>query len=132
MDGTLGQWETAKAPDGREKIPDSRMEVADSGKVQWHPGFCGAFRREFRKYREYLRFEEELPLTKGPLFVDMLVVEILQPVPMENELGKIFRKYNICEYKGPDDALTIDDYYKTLAYACLYKGLSGNLAARRV
>ena len=27
------------------------------------------------------------------------------------------------EYKNPDDALTIDDYYKTVGYACLYKGL---------
>ena len=61
-----------------------------SAKIQWHPGFCSAFEREFRKYREYLRFEREVPLTKGPLFVDLLVIEMLAPVSMENELGKIF------------------------------------------
>lgn len=94
---------------------------ASKTKIQWHPGFRGAFRREFRKYRDYLRFEEEIPLTVGPLFADLLVIEVVRPVPMENELGKIFRKYNVCEYKSPDDALTVDDYYKTLAYACLYK-----------
>ena len=98
---------------------DNTEETAS--KIQWHPGFCGAFEREFRKYREYLRFDREVPLTKGPLFVDLLIIEMLTPVSMENELGKIFRAHNICEYKGPDDALNIDDYYKTLAYACLYK-----------
>lgn len=104
---------------------DNTGETA--AKIQWHPGFCSAFEREFRKYREYLRFEREVPLTKGPLFVDLLVIEMLAPISMENELGKIFRAHNICEYKGPDDALNIDDYYKTLAYACLYKS-SGQTA----
>ena len=41
--------------------------------------------------------------------MDLLIIETLKPVAMENELGKIFRRYNICEYKGPDDGLTIDD-----------------------
>ena len=106
-----------------ESIEKSASKSAGetAAKIQWHPGFRGAFQREFRKYREYLHFEEELPLTVGSLFVDLIVIEMIQPVPMENELGKIFRKHNVCEYKGPDDALNIDDYYKTLAYACLYK-----------
>ncbi len=30
---------------------------------------------------------------------------------------------NVIEYKSPDDNLSIDDFFKTLAYACLYKGL---------
>lgn len=28
----------------------------------------------------------------------------------------------IVEYKSPEDGLSIDDYYKTIGYACLYKG----------
>ena len=32
------------------------------------------------------------------------------------------RTYNVIEYKSPEDALTIDDFYKTVGYACLYKG----------
>lgn len=32
------------------------------------------------------------------------------------------RKYNVLEYKGPGDELSIDTLYKTLGYACLYKG----------
>ena len=41
---------------------------------------------------------------------------------MKNEIGHIMRKYNVLEYKGPGDELSIDTFYKTLGYACLYKG----------
>ena len=37
------------------------------------------------------------------------------------------RKYNIIEYKSPKDELNIDDYYKTVGYACLYKGYGENV-----
>ena len=40
-----------------------------------------------------------------------------------NELGAIFRRYNIIEYKAPKDQLNIDVFFKTLGYAFLYKGL---------
>ena len=36
----------------------------------------------------------------------------------------IFRQHNVIEYKSPGDSLNIDDFYKTLAYAFLYKSLS--------
>lgn len=40
---------------------------------------------------------------------------------LKNEIGKIFRGHNILEYKSPDDVMNVDTYYKTLAYAYLYK-----------
>ncbi|TDT51983.1 hypothetical protein [Fonticella tunisiensis] len=39
-------------------------------------------------------------------------------------IGKIFRKYNIFEYRSPTDYISIDDYYNVKAYAYLYKALS--------
>ena len=36
----------------------------------------------------------------------------------------IFRQHNVIEYKSLGDSLNIDDFYKTLAYAFLYKSLS--------
>lgn len=32
------------------------------------------------------------------------------------------KRHNVLEYKSPEDNLTIDDFYKTIGYACLYKG----------
>ena len=37
------------------------------------------------------------------------------------------RKYNIIEYKSYKDELNIDDYYKTVGYASLYKGYRENV-----
>ena len=55
--------------------------------------------------------------------MDLLIIKKLSDVRIKNEIGHIFRKFNVVEYKSPDDALSIDDYYKTVGYACLYKGL---------
>ena len=37
------------------------------------------------------------------------------------------RRYNVIEYKSPTDNLSIDDFYKTLGYACLFKGYGTNV-----
>ena len=34
---------------------------------------------------------------------------------------QIFKKYNIIEYKSPDDHLTINDFYKVYGYCCFYQ-----------
>lgn len=39
----------------------------------------------------------------------------------ELNIGRIFRKYNIIEYKSPVDYLGIDDFYKVYGYLCFYK-----------
>ena len=55
--------------------------------------------------------------------MDLLIIKKLADVPIKNEIGRIFKKYNVVEYKSPEDGLSIDDYYKTIGYACLFKGL---------
>lgn len=70
-----------------------------------------------------LEFQREYNLSKEPLKMDLLVIKKLSDRPVRNEIGRIFKRYNVIEYKSPDDGLSIDDYYKTLGYACLYKGL---------
>lgn len=40
---------------------------------------------------------------------------------MTNQIGEIFDRYNIVEYKSPGDSMTIDVFYKVNGYACLYK-----------
>ena len=40
---------------------------------------------------------------------------------IHKNIGRIFRKHNIIEYKSPDDYLSIDDFYKVYVYACVYK-----------
>lgn len=96
----------------------------ESTGIQWHPGFYGAIEIELRSDKETLEFHREYNLSKEPLKMDMLIIKKLADMPVENEIGRLFKKINIIEYKGPGNSLSIDDYYKTVGYACLYKGLS--------
>ena len=70
-----------------------------------------------------LEFHREYPLSKEPLRMDLLIVKKLADVRIENEVGRIFKAYNIIEYKSPEDSLTIDDFVKTAGYVCQYKAL---------
>ncbi len=98
----------------------------DFKKTQWHPPFCAAVKLELRANKKDLSFESEYTLNTKPIQIDLLVIKKLQNVIIENEIGKIFRGHNIFEYKSPEDALGIDEYFKTLSYACLYKANSAS------
>ena len=98
-----------------------------SQKLQWHPAFCSALRLELLEDAENLEFTDEFQLTEKPLQIDCTVVKVKKDCKIKNEIGKIFRKYNIFEYKSPKDELNIDTFYKAVAYACLYKVLPNHV-----
>ena len=98
-------------------------DILEAVNIQWHPGFYGAAELEFISNKGDLEFQREFNLSKEPIRMDLLIIKKLSNVRTENEIGHIFRKFNVVEYKSNDDALSIDDYYKTVGYACLYKGL---------
>ena len=98
-------------------------DILEAVNIQWHPGFYGAAELEFLSNKGDLEFQREFNLSKEPVRMDLLIIKKLADIQIKNELGHIFKKYNVAEFKCPDDALTIDDYYKTVGYACLYKGL---------
>ncbi len=89
-------------------------------KIQWHPAFDAALQIELGDEAKYLEFESEHMLTKKPMQIDVLVKND-KHVKIHKNIGRIFRQYNIIEYKSPKDDLNIDDFYKTYAYACIYK-----------
>ena len=91
---------------------------------KWHPAFCAAAELELRDNREDLSFNREYNLSKEPLQIDLLVIKKPPHVKIKNEIGHLFRQHNVVEYKSPKDSLNIDDFYKTLAYAFLYKSLA--------
>lgn len=90
--------------------------------IAWHPAFCSAAEFDLRSDRENLQFDSEHNLSREPLRMDLLIIKKRKEEASNNDIAKIFRTHNVIEYKSPDDGLTIDDFYKTIAYACLYKG----------
>lgn len=89
--------------------------------VQWHPGFVAAMNLELAGNRADLIYEKEYNLNTKPLAIDLLVIKKERHIRIENEVGKLFRGHNIMEYKSPQDHLDIDVFYKSGAYASLYK-----------
>lgn len=93
-------------------------------KIHWHQAFCAAMELELRDNREVLEYEREHLFNMEPLRADMLIIKKKPEVRIINEIGAIFRIWNIVEYKSPEDSMNIDDFYKACAYACLFKSSS--------
>ena len=99
--------------------------------IQWHPAFVSAIQLEFKEDREKLLFEKEHNLNTKPLQIDLLVIRKEETGDIGNEIGKIFRKFNILEYKSPRQQLDVDIFYKSAAYACLYKSYGRTVDERK-
>ena len=100
-------------------------------KIQWHSGFVAAMDLELSANRNDLIYEREYNLNTKPLEIDLLVIKKGHDVQIENEIGKIFRKFNILEYKSPVDHLNADTFYKSGAYASLYKAYGETVDERK-
>lgn len=89
--------------------------------VQWHPAFYADIQIEFGDEADKMWMESEHQLGTRPKEIDVLIIKKNSDEPIEKNIGQIFRKYNIVEYKSPVDYLSIDDFYKVYAYTCFYK-----------
>ncbi len=105
------------------------MEKEEKSKspLQWHPAFYAGIQIEFKEEAEKLIFEEEHQLSKKPMEIDLLIIKKNSDEPIKKNIGQIFRKYNIVEYKSPGAYLNVDDFYKVYGYACFYKADSSNV-----
>ena len=89
--------------------------------IQWHPAFQASIQIEFEAEAEKLTFEPEHLLSKKPMQMDELIIRVAENEAIHKNIGRIFRRYNIIEYKSPDDNLTINDFYKAYGYCCFYQ-----------
>lgn len=94
--------------------------IKTTKRLSWHPAFAEAAREELVDYLDALEFDFEHHLNTEPLIVDMLIIKKTTDVVIEKNIGAIFRRCNILEYKSPTDTLSISDYHKVMAYAYLY------------
>lgn len=97
------------------------MNNKEKHALQWHPAFYAGIQIEFTKEADMLVFENEHQIGTKPKEIDVLIIKKNDDIPIQKNIGRIFRKYNIIEYKSPVDYLSVDDFYLVYAYACLYK-----------
>ena len=96
-------------------------ETKEKKVLQWHPAFYAGLQIEFEAEVDKLIFENEHQLGTKPKEIDVLIIKKDEGFCVEKNLGRIFRRHNIVEYKSPGDYLNIDDFYKVYGYACFYK-----------
>ena len=90
-------------------------------KKDWHEAFYAAIRLLFSKENARLKFDTNYQLNKRSLEIDLAIVKTDNRSETKITIGKIFKRYNLFEYKSPDDKLDIDVLFKSVAYACLFK-----------
>ncbi len=75
-------------------------------KIDWHAGFVSAMKLEFIENEQDLIYGEEHPVANRAQRIDLLIIKNNNNVRIRNPIGAIFSRFNICEYKGPDQPLT--------------------------
>lgn len=100
--------------------------------LQWHPAFYAGLQIELDAEAENLIFENEHHLGTKPKQIDVLIIKKETEKPIHKNIGRIFRKRNIIEYKEPDDYLSIDDFYKVYGYGCFYKSDNQSVDAIKI
>jgi hypothetical protein len=101
----------------------------DKARISWHPAFLEAIKLELDQYGDALEYIPEYQLTREPLRIDVVIVKKRKDVPIDKNIAAIFRGDNIIEYKSPTDYVSIEDFYKVYAYACLYLTMRPRTAA---
>jgi hypothetical protein len=93
-------------------------------KLKWHPAFLQAFQLELVEYKNSLQFKYEHQLAAEPLRVDLLVIKKPRDLAVGKNIARIFRSDNLVEFKSPEDYLSVRDFLKVYAYACLYAAIT--------
>ncbi|MDR0320956.1 MAG: hypothetical protein LBI28_05585 [Treponema sp.] len=93
------------------------------GHTDWHTAFFQALKMELREYEGLLDFFYDHKLTEEPLRIDCVIVKKTKDVKISKNIAAFFREYNLFEYKSPDHYVSIADFYKVYAYACLYSSI---------
>lgn len=89
-------------------------------KIDWHSGFVSAMKLELIENEKDLTYHEEHPIANRSQRIDLLIIKNEHVSKIVNPIGSIFSRFNICEYKSPEQSLTYGDFYKVLAYTALH------------
>lgn len=85
-------------------------------RVDWHSAFVSGLKIELEEYQDILEFQPEYALNSGPRRIDCLVTKAPGSPPISSPIGNYFRQYNLFDYKGPEDTMSVQNYYKVLSY----------------
>ena len=88
----------------------------------WHEGFEALLRIDMYEYGDAVKIFTEHEIGSGPPRVDFLELVETERVSFKKEIFRIFRRFNIIEYKNPYDSLNERVLRKVAGYANMYIG----------
>ncbi|MDR0301497.1 MAG: hypothetical protein LBI04_04190 [Treponema sp.] len=100
------------------------MAKEKDSNLHWHPAFVEALGIELKEYSDKIEILPEFQLTTEPLRIDCVVIKKTKDLVIKKNFAAIFREWNILEYKNPRDHVSVNDFHKVYAYACLYSVLN--------
>jgi hypothetical protein len=99
-----------------EAPPNPKPRSKEAAK--YHNAMFVALSFLLRKYRENgdITLTDEHQLSKYPLKIDIMVVKKNRDVAIETSWGRIFRQYNVIEYKSPSDRALSPHVFNKVVY----------------
>ncbi len=82
----------------------------DKKRLQWHPAFFAVLQIELEEEKQFIQFYAEYNLTCKPMQIDVLVIKKDSERRIEKNIGRMFRRYNVVEYKGMKDYVSVNDF----------------------
>ncbi|MBR3305731.1 MAG: hypothetical protein IKI75_00590 [Lachnospiraceae bacterium] len=116
----------------RKKIKEKqdkkgRTKKRTRERLQYHPALCNTMELELYYDRELLEFLQCVKMNTLPREIDFLVIRKEKPGEIKSELGKMFRRCNIWEFKSYKDGLGVPVFHKTMSYADEYLSLHSEI-----
>jgi len=103
--------------DRQAQSPESL--TPDQGKIYWHDPFFEGLQLDLRQFKDVLEYKKEHELSKESLKIDV-IIKNKSTKPLDHDIARFFKRYNLIEYKSEKDYFSVWDYWKVLAYAKLY------------
>jgi hypothetical protein len=108
------------------------MENKKSDDIQWHNALLPGLQLELEAYFDDLRFESRHELNTKHLEIDLIVIVLKKDIVIDNPIARIFKTYNIFEYKSPTVSLSIADFQRALSYVMLYDSIEKDGESKQI
>jgi len=113
----------------RKRILELREEINQlyaSFRSDWHRGFEAVLRIDTYAYGDRVKISTEVELGADTPRADYLMLVDDAGIQMKKEIFRIFRRFNIIEYKNPNDSLNSRVIRKIRGYANLFIGTAAH------
>jgi hypothetical protein len=110
--------------EGYQIVAQQKIKHYPAKRINWHSAFVQALQLELFDWKDVLEFNHEYQLTAEPLRIDLIIIKKPEKLLIDKNIARIFKSWNICEYKSPEGYLSIKDFLKVYAYANLYAAIT--------